>query len=334
MSINFLDKKQCKIFILLTVLLSYATLDAEAFDTTNSAEDFDINKSTVNNNSLNYFDLTRANISFNFGENTEPNIFIPIYWNSVFFSGLGYSSSYKSEQESLTQISGKISSTTYENIASINVLSYQYHKSDVTYTIGATGSYRDIKLDEFGYYSNDNDMVAFSNHSDINVIDATITADITISRIFDIFNMRVGAGITPYSLLENRQSLSLASSQQTDVAEGKYQQELAYNLYFQAQLELPWSIDIGLNSWYDYTPLKFKSVQFNPQTLLRDVQTVKTQEIEYGLSVKLLFPKINIMGIEPYVGFSQKYYTLKKDGKNLEDNIETSYFTTGLEKMF
>ena len=334
MSINFLEKKQYKIFILLAVLLSCSTLSAEAFDMSNSTEDFDRSKSALNNDSSEYFDLTRANISFNFGDTVQPNIFIPIHWNSTFFSGFGYSSDYESKQKSLTQIKGKISSTTYENIGSINILSYQYNKSDITYTIGAIGSYRNIALDEFGYYSNENDMVAFSNHSDINVIDGAIAADITISRIFDIFYMRIGVGITPYSLLESKQNLSLASSLQTDTAEGKYQQDLAYNLNFQAQVQLPWSINIGINSWYDYTPLKFESVQFNPKTLQRNIETIQTQETQYGISVKLLFPKIKIMGMEPFVGYSHERYSLTKDDEQLEDNKESSFFTTGFEKIF
>ena len=283
---------------------------------------------------------TQINFEQDNDGNVNPNILVPIHWNSKYYSGIGYTSS-------TTKDIGKVSSfndskngmVSSERTTVINWIT----KNISNYSIGLVTSISNIKNNEFGYihdtenlFGNGNDYwVAFDNDIELDIVKTGIFAKYTTS--FDKIYLRTIATVFPSSNLDVKQSTIFKPlANDMGVSSSSTSQDLGYSLQLEALYDTNSFISFGFMYSYDFEPIKYDIAQLNKSdsTYNFKTNTIDTDETTTKYLFKFKFDKKMLGGLYPSLGFGKIKTSIKDNKTNQTKTEDKNIVSFGFEKIF
>jgi len=291
--------------------------------------------------SLNAIDnQTQINFEQDNDGNINPNIFVPIYWDNEYYSGVGYTSSTSKDIGKLNSFTdsknGMVSS---EKITVINWIT----KNISNYSIGLVTSISNIKNNEFGYihdtenlFGNGDDYwVAFDNDIELDIVKTGIFAKYTTS--FDKIYLRTIATVFPSSNLDVKQSTIFKPlANDIGVSSSSTSQDLGYSLQLEALYDTNSFISFGFMYSYDFEPIKYDIAQLNKSdsTYNFKTNTIDTDETTTKYLFKFKFDKKMLGGLYPSLGFGKIKTSIKDNKTNQTKTEDKNIVSFGFEKIF
>ena len=275
--------------------------------------------------------------------NVNPTGFIPFYWNSCLFSGVGY------ETGSGSSVSSKASfaPSTFHSIQRsnhlwLNLISYQERLGIFHYSVGAAYSYRKIDRDEFGYFNESGVLVSITNETELELVRPGLSADIATREIGGILSLRLGGYVYPFSTLGTKQTIDMVSTSlvpQTASGKKRTSQDLSYRFTADAHVKTGTFVDFSFRGRYEHLPLKYTVLtpfSIAPGNYNFIGTDIKSEYTSLRFDTKVLLPQLNFHGIDPMLGFGYEKVknTLSLDITNAPERSTQTYFAFGFEKLF
>lgn len=284
----------------------------------------------------------RFNLDLNSDEdgNTNPNLFLPYYWNSSWFSGVGFSNSSRLTQGTLTGFSDSRQGTIVEQQQlSINLLSFESVSGGLTYSVG--GNYRITNIDrtEFGYlYLNNgsiDDYIAFDNLTEIAVSGLALRGDITWGSVDDDNSIRLGWVISPGDTLDVDQDTTFKPII-TNSATGSSSktQDLGYDLKLQTRHRMTDKFSIGLQLQYQVLPLEYDIKVLASTADSFQEATIDTTETTISNGIRFIFDDAISNGLDLVIGFSNEKVDVKDNVSGFTSDEDQSIFSLGFTSNF
>ena len=260
-------------------------------------------------------------MSLNFAttDNAEiiPQIFIPLSYNSNFYSGLGYELQTTTKTQSAKNDPDlgdyKYADTSTTNHFWLNILSYEDKIDLFNYSIGAQVSYKNITLSEYGYLAKNTDQngttdaVPFSNDRAIEVYQAGIYADFGMDNILDMLSFRIGATLYPYTSLAVTHSLDIIGVVEDKVT-SKINQALTYKFIADIYLKTGYTVDLSFSALYVNEPLSYDMIRTKTDGSF-GAQKVDTNYQRLRFDPKLVFFSLRVASMDPMLGYGYENIT-------------------------
>lgn len=264
-----------------------------------------------------------------------PQLFVPVYWeDGALYSAVGYDSG--SSMKVSDNGTDKTLTASNQYHLWMNIINYQTTQpKGFNYSIGFVLDYKNIRTNEFGTltYSGINKV---ENSVKLDTYSAAINLEISYKNIADMLSLRLGTYITPYTYLSVDQKTSydpLISGE--GMSTSSKPQDIEYTLMFDAYLQTGMYVDISLNATYKHLPLTYDvaAPSHDGTNFVFEDLEYKTIDNTVQVSLKLVFPEINIAGMKPMLGYSYINYNSTLNGSDLDYEDENRY-VFGFENKF
>ena len=281
-------------------------------------------------------DRTQVNLNTDSDGNSNPQLFIPIYWSENFFSGVGY---YRSSTFETGDITGgsitdsSISTTVDQTNLRLNLLTYETASGAMTYAVG--GEYEQIAINkhEFGYMEvSGTDIHALKNDIEIDVSRLNLKADATYKS--GDFYARIGFGLSPQSSLSVDQTTTikpLIPGEGTSSATKA--QAMAYDLSFKSGYSLHPMVNLIVQAMYDYLPMKYDLAVASGGSY-----AIEEQDVEQTTTMAMVSFAFNVDSfskeLSPNIGFGTRSITTTDNTNDAEETVSESLIILGFEGRF
>lgn len=281
-------------------------------------------------------DRLQVNLNTDEDGNTNPDLFIPVYWSDTLFSGVGYYSSSSYETGNVNGgiiVDSRVGTTTDEKRFKLNLISYEMKTGAMTYALGA--DYEQITIDkhEFGYLDYTSDVSAVENNIEIDVVRTNLNADATY-RTNSLY-ARLGLSLSPSSTLSVDQTTvvkPLLSG--TGTSSSSNSQEMSYDIAFKGGYKLSPLMTLIVQGIHSYLPLKYDlAVAGSGSTFV--VQEQDTEQTTTKSMVKLAF-NLDAFSKElsPSIGFGSESVAMTDNNEDETDTVTNSLVMIGFEGRF
>ena len=255
----------------------------------------------------------RLRFDLNMGDdnNLNPDLFIPVYWQANWFSGLGFSQNSSFSSEVLAGFSDSKSGTSVnEDVVRLNILSYRTNNVDLNYSVGGDYQLRSIEKAEFGYFYLNNgtidDYVAFDNKIDIEVTGISLRGDVTFGNRSDTNQFRISTIVSPSSNLDVEQKTDFKPIVATSgTGDSSKSQDLSYLLSVDSNHKLWENINLRFFAQYESLPLEYDLKVLASTATSFQQTTIDVTEVTTRIGLRFVFTKLPIAeGLYAAVGFS------------------------------
>ncbi|QSZ42280.1 hypothetical protein GJV85_09230 [Sulfurimonas aquatica] len=280
-------------------------------------------------------DRTQINLSTDDNGNTNPDLFIPIYWGDSLFSALGYSSSNFYEVAPLSSIANsRIGTTVDQRTMKLNLLTYELKFNSMTYALGGEVESITINKQEFGYFEQAADIVAADNSIEIDVIKPNIKADISY-QTKDLL-VRLGALVSPYSNLSVKQTTVFQPLVTTNgTSSSSTSQDLSYELNLALKYKVSSLMTLHFNSNYSYLPMKYDLAVLNSTLDDFTTDTIEVQETTTTNDIKLSFNIDSFSSeLSPSIGYRIQSMSSLDVGSSTTTSLDNNAWLIGFEGRF
>lgn len=286
----------------------------------------------------------RATVSFDIDDQLKPNpkIFIPVYWTSNIYSGVGYTSFRSQEDGDVDGFADSRMVTTYDqSMISFNVFTYNKKYDNLFFSGGLIlGSLTMDRL-ELGYIhfpeSLGDHWVAFENDVTIKVLQPELEG--IIGKKGRNFSIRGIFTLAPMSRLKVEQTIRFKPIISVN-GNGKSstQQNLSYKFGIETVFKTDFFVDIGFIASRNLFPMKYKieTLAYDSTSKLFNFESseIKVEEITYDISLRLLFKGIDIGGMNPAIGYGYESAVARDILQNRTETEDSNYIILGVEKRF
>lgn len=287
-------------------------------------------------------DEGRVQLQFNTQDDggLSPQIFYPVYWNEFFYSAFGFQTSKTTTiTEDDPALGGTDNSYTTSSDTQnywVNLISYQNGSAYTNYSIGLTADYRQIKTYESAFVADGpstgrTGLSSYENRVEVDVLSPGIYSDFALKEVWGFLSVRIAGYLYPISQLNVKQQTTLIQVNAADNAietKSATMQEISYKALADIYFTLLHSLTLGFSGSYEMLPLKYDLATFNGT-----VNQVKTESTIMRANTKLVFTRLDAMGLNPMIGFEmiQQNFTVNGDGLPIDNE---NNFVFGLEKKF
>lgn len=280
-------------------------------------------------------DRLQVNLNTDKEGNTNPDLFIPVYWSDDIFSGIGYYSSNSYEVNQLSSISNsRIGTVVDEKRLKLNLLTYEFKSNSLTYAIGAEIEKISINKQEFGYFEFNSDIVATENSIEIEILKPNINADISYKND-DLF-VRVGITASPLSTLDVKQTTifkPLVTS--TGTSDSSTSQSIAYNISLKAGYKISPLVSLMAQSNYSILPMKYDLAVLNNTASDFTLQEIEVQESTFSNMIKLAFNLDSFSSeLSPSIGYGTQNISSKDISNDDTTTFKNNLWMIGFEGRF
>jgi len=275
-------------------------------------------------------------------DSLEPETFIPLEWNEHWFSGLGYSQTKVTDQDTIAGFpDSKVSESTATRRTRLNLINYRDKLSDKTsYSLGVDYDFSEIDKSEFGYFQlvsgSTDDYVAFDNNVTIDINGFDLRGDFTWGRKTDFALTRLSLLLSPANELEVSQTTDFKPIvPDRGTSSSSITQDMGYQLKLESRFRVLPAANIGFIAAYELLPLKYDVAILNPATL-NSFSTVRVDahQATTRIGVRIIFQHEVMDRLYPVIGYFNRRVETEDQGNGHTESTSDNFTSIGITGAF
>lgn len=300
---------------------------------------------------------TKVNMLFDEDQNINPDLYIPLSWNSSdsFISGVGFHKNETNYNHSITGFDeSRINGSIKEDRISVMILNWnsgrpekqvKMNKSWTNYSLGLVAEYMDIQRNESGYFHYNPDdngpWVALDNRVNIKFFQPGVYGSLEFQtypqNIIETLSITSSAVFAPVSFLSvDQETHAMPIVNHPGKSDASETQNPGYALGLNITLTTSWLVDAILECSYEYLPMKYKLSFLNhnssSNTFSFDQRDVENNESTTVVQIKFRIKK-KIQSLYPVIGVKYKHVKTD-DNAGMNDSETFNYAVLGFEGTF
>lgn len=285
-------------------------------------------------------DRLHFDIALDSGQNTNPDLFIPIDINRHIYLGFGIRSREFQETSSLSRFQdSKLAAAIKEQTFNLNLISYKRDERLLSYSLGMDYQHIRIKKQEFGFFNISNTPPAsytvFDNTIETRITGFTLRGDITLGSANGIHSIRASVNVSPANSLEVEQATTVKPLvANSGNRRSRSDQDPSYDIRILSKHQLFSFMSAGIDLQYSRLPLNYPLLILSPDAS-RFIETTIDQMQSIGQAgIRLVFSSSVVGGIHPVLGVFSREIRIQDNTTGQLNSTRDTLFTLGFTSRF